>query len=175
MSILQFIKIANRLKSINRSGWSKIGIKSTDAESVADHSYQTALITMLIADLKGYDTCKAVRLALIHDLAEAIVGDYMPEEISKEHKHRVEDNAMNELLTLLPEDVRENYKQLWGEYINNKSKEADLVHQIDKFEMIIQADEYKCKGYSSDRLKEFYESVNSINDEELLAILNNLK
>ena len=173
MDILQFIKIANRLKGIKRRGWSKIDVKM-DAESVADHSYQTALITMLFADLKGYDACKAVRLALLHDLAEAIVGDYMPEEIDEAEKHREESNAMERLLLLLPEELRDRYKELWYEYIGNSSKEADLVHQIDKFEMIIQADVYKDKGYQYDKLKQFYK-LDSIKDKHLLSILNNLK
>ncbi len=175
MDILQFIKITNRLKGVKRRGWSKIDVKTIDEESVAEHSYQTALITMLIADLKGYDSCKAVKLALIHDLAEAIVGDYMPEEIDNTKKHEEESDAMNKLLALLPEPLRDNYKRLWDEYISSSSKEADLVHQIDKFEMIIQADEYEHKGYAHDKLEEFYASIDSIKDEQLLVILNNLK
>ncbi|RMF28614.1 MAG: HD domain-containing protein [Candidatus Nitrosothermus koennekii] len=173
MDILKFIKIANKLKSIKRKGWiAKAKVEEKDAESVADHSYQTALITMLLADMKGYDSCKAIKLALIHDLAEAIVGDYMPEEISNKKKHEEENDAIDNMLTLLPSNIREEYKHLWLEYINNTSKEADLVHQIDKLEMIIQADEYKHKGYSVD---EFYASMNLIRDKDLRDILNNLK
>ncbi len=177
IEIVRFLRMANRLKSIKRRGWiKKVSVDALDAESVADHTYLTALISMLITDLKGLDTCKVLRMALLHDLAEAIVGDHTPEEISVAEKHYIEYEAMKELLQSLPYKIGESYMKIWDEYINNTSKEADILHQIDKFEMCLQAKEYEDKGYPHLLLKEFYDSSSDyIKDRDLLMLLNHLK
>jgi putative hydrolase of HD superfamily len=44
------------------------------------------------------DSNKLVRMSLIHDMAECIVGDITPfDGISAQQKHKLEDNAMNYL------------------------------------------------------------------------------
>jgi putative hydrolase of HD superfamily len=84
-NILKFFLTASNLKRLKRKGWiSKASIDSSTAESVADHSYMLALIALVISDLKHMDTCKVLKISLLHDLAESIVGDYMPEELDKE-------------------------------------------------------------------------------------------
>lgn len=146
--MLEFFLNACRLKRVKRKGWlvkAKVGEEHT--ESVADHSYLLALMSMVIADMKGLDACKAVRFALLHDLAESITGDYMPEEMDRERKKVVENDAMLKLLNMLPEDVRAEYARLWDEYVNCKSYEAKLVHELDKLEMVIQARCYEEMGY----------------------------
>jgi len=175
-NILQFIYYAIKLKNLKRKGWvKKLNVKDGDAESVADHSYLTALITMLIGDLKGIDTSKAIRIALLHDLAESIVGDYTPEEIDNIDKHNVENDAMEKILSLLPKDISNYYKELWIEYNNKDSIEARLVYEIDKLELIIQAEEYRKKGYPTNKLTEFYNNKEYITDSYLLSMLNDLK
>ena len=41
----------------------------------------------------------------------------------------------------------------------NNSNESQLVHQIDKFEMAIQAKKYEQKGFSKEKLQQFYDSA----------------
>ncbi|MGH9918456.1 MAG: HD domain-containing protein, partial [Nitrososphaerales archaeon] len=68
-SLLQFFLMSGRLKAEMRRGWvKKLGMGRP--ESVADHSYRTALITLIYSDSQGLDTAKALRLALLHDLPE---------------------------------------------------------------------------------------------------------
>ena len=87
--IVEFFESVNNLKWIERRGWvAKVNVK--EPESVADHCYLTALVCMVLADLKGLNTGKAVRMALMHDLAESMIGDYMPEEISSAKKQEEE-------------------------------------------------------------------------------------
>ncbi|MFN3621922.1 MAG: HD domain-containing protein, partial [Nitrososphaerales archaeon] len=77
--ILKILRKAGRLKQIQRTGW-KTKIHIVDAESVADHSFRVGLAAMLLSDLIGLDTIKVVRMALIHDLAESVIGDLMPDQ-----------------------------------------------------------------------------------------------
>ncbi|MEM2920417.1 MAG: HD domain-containing protein [Candidatus Nitrosocaldus sp.] len=164
--MLEFFLTACRLKRVKRKGWLvKAKVSSDDAESVADHSYMLALIAMITADAKGLDTCKAIRMALLHDIAESITGDYMPEEIEGERKRAIEHDAMLKLLSMLPEGLRDEYARLWDEYANCKSEEARLVHELDKVEMVIQARCYEDMGYRG-VLGRFYSYAEPyVNDE----------
>lgn len=173
--IIEFFKKANNLKWIERRGWvAKVNVK--EPESVADHCYLTALMCMVLADLKGLNSNKAVKMALLHDLAESIVGDYMPEDVSAEKKQEEENKAIKIILGKLPPKVRSSYEKLWLEYKKRSSKEAALVHQIDKLEMALQASDYMQKGYNADLLKQFFDSASvHVKDKLLFEMLNSLK
>ena len=174
-SLLQFFLMSGRLKAEMRRGWvKKLGMARP--ESVADHSYRTALITMLFSDSLGLDTGKALRLALLHDLPEAIVGDAMPEERSGRGKTDMETKAMEELLSELPNEHRALYREAWKEFVEGKTPEARLVHQVDKLEMAIQAWEYANERGDPSLAKEFWTSARAqVEDMGLLEILSQVQ
>ena len=146
------------LKSIKRSGWvSKVQIE--DAESVADHTFSMATMAMLLSDMLGFDTHKVIKMVLIHDLAESIVGDYMPGDIAARQKLAKEKKAMKSILSGLPKEVREEYEEMWLEYLHNRTEIARFVHRIDKLEMALQANQYAKQGYSDKLLAPFFESA----------------
>jgi len=85
-------------------------------------------------------------MALVHDMAEAVVGDITPfEGVSKEEKHRREDDAMKQICKHLDGSPKlaEEILSLFQEYETGESPESVLMHQIDKFEMLLQASEYE--------------------------------
>ena len=170
-TLVRFFIRSGRLKTERRRGWvKKLGL--THAESVADHSYRTALITLMFSDSLGLDTGKALRLALLHDLPEAIVGDAMPEERSGKRKIEMETKAMEELLSELPKEQRAVYLEAWEEFIDGKTPEARLVRQADKLEMAIQAWEYANERGDPSLAKEFWASARrQVEDAALLEIL----
>ena len=50
-----------------------------EPESIADHMYRMSLMAMISSFSNGkIDTNRCIQLALIHDLAEAQVGDITP-------------------------------------------------------------------------------------------------
>ncbi len=172
-SILQFLLKCGRLKSEARRGWiRKVGI--TKPESVADHSYRTALMAMLFAELKGLDVCRALKMAILHDLPEAIIGDATPEETSPRERRKQKHWAMMNLISKLPVSVRIEYGSLWNELMKNQSDEARLVSQVDKLEMAIQASEYVQQGYNESLLKEFFETAHRAVKVDLLRKLLSL-
>ena len=173
-----FVKIfstSGRLKSEPRKGWiSKLSI--SDPESVSDHCFRTALMTMILSDSKGLDTGKAVKLALLHDLPESLVGDATPEERHGEAKIELETAAMKRLLADLPPDLKREYQELWYDFIGCRSPEAELVRQVDKLEMALQAHEYVKKGHDPESGMEFIESTRKqITDDGLLKILKKIE
>ncbi len=156
--ILDFFKTAANLKKISRQGWiDKLSLDNP--ESVADHSYSMAVISMVISDLENYNSEKIIKMVLLHDLAESKIGDYTPEQLSKEKKNKIENNAFNEIIKNLPNLIKSQYLQIWQEYQENSSLESKLVHQIDKLEMALQANIYKKDGHSKKELESFFKSA----------------
>ncbi len=169
-----FFNIVSELKKVPRKGWKeKVGIPNP--ESVADHSYNTAIMAMIFSDSKKIDTEKIIKMALLHDMAESITGDFMPNEISKENKRIVENQVVMEILSTLPPNLLDMYRQLWDEYLESSSQESMLLHEIDKLEMAIQAAKYSGEGFSKEKLQEFIDSARrEIKTKELLEILDAL-
>lgn len=155
--LLDLYRICSRLKGIKRTGWVRRGVR--DPESVADHMHRVSFITLTAGEWEGVDTSKAVKMAIVHDLAEAIVGDIAPGDgISKKEKHEKEKKAMEEMVSLVSGPVaQKEIMELWEEYELGESPEAMLVKDIDKLEMIIQAQEYE--EDQGILLQEFFDST----------------
>ena len=172
--LLDFFNIVADLKKIPRKGWKeKVGLRTP--ESVADHSYNTAVMAMVLSDLKEFDTEKILRMALLHDMAESITGDFTPEEISKNDKRKLENHAMLEILSKLPTKLARNYTKIWNEYQDENSKESILVHEIDRLEMALQASKYHSEGYPKEKLEMFFSTAKKeIKSKEVLAVLDKI-
>jgi putative hydrolase of HD superfamily len=162
----------HHLKHLYRQGWLKAGIAPEQCESVAEHSFGVAVLAWLVAGeiYPHLDQFKVLEMALLHDLAEARVGDFTPGTITPEQKHRREREALAGILGRL--GGREDYLALWDEYEAGESAEAKLVRQLDRLEMALQAAAYQQKFPDLD-LAEFFESSRQrVEDETLLEILN---
>jgi putative hydrolase of HD superfamily len=158
--ILDFFKTAVNLKNIARQGWiDKLSIENP--ESVADHSYSMAIMGMVISDLENYDSEKMLKMILLHDLAESKIGDYTPNQISKENKTKIENNAYDEIINMLPDTIKLQYGEIWGEYQKQESPESKIVYQIDKLEMVLQAKMYQKKGAPTEAVVSFFKSAES--------------
>jgi putative hydrolase of HD superfamily len=99
-----------------------------------------------------------LRMALIHDLPEAVIGDLMPSQKTMENKEK-EETAISQILSLLPKMQRENYLAVWNEYQEGKTREAKAVRQLEKIEMALQAKEYKKFGSANKSLERFIKSA----------------
>ncbi len=166
-----------RLKKIQRSGWiRKVDVK--ESESVADHTFRTAVLCMTIGDMKKLDTLRMLKMALIHDACESMIGDLMHygDEREELRKRQLENRVMIGILSLLPEDMRNDYSEIWKDFQDKESLEARLVKEMDKLEMVFQALEYEEEGYDKERLSEFWNSAEeSINDPDVKSIFNVLR
>ncbi len=172
--ILDFLHTSANLKKIPRQGWvDKLSIDKP--ESVADHTFSMAIMGMIFSDLENYDTGKILKIILLHDLAESITGDITPEQISKEEKTAMENNTMKKILVDLPLLLQKQYDTLWEEYQSNNSKEAKLVHQLDKLEMALQAKIYSDDGYPKEKLDSFFSSAEKeITEPKLLDLFKKI-
>lgn len=151
--IIDLFKIAGKLKRTIRYS-SDRGVVVRD--SSADHSWSLALMVLVTAaelDLK-IDVLKSLKLALIHDLVEAIAGDVdatdIGKTITKAAKKRNEKRAMRKLLKLCPRRTAELIGQAWAEFEAGKTKEARFIRALDKIETLthLYTTGYKGKPYA---------------------------
>ena len=172
--IENFFQKVLELKNIPRQGW-KDKLDMDNVESVADHSYSTAIMSMVLSDLEGLDTEKIIKMALLHDLAESIVGDITPDKMNGERKINMENKAMIQILENLPSSISQQYIVLWYDFQKNSSKEANFLHEIDKLEMVFQAKFYLDKGISKEKLRSFFKTANNeIKSKQLRVILSRI-
>jgi putative hydrolase of HD superfamily len=142
--IHDFLHVVENLKSTLRYCHTKTGRK----ESTAEHSWRLALMVFLVAgELKlKINLTHALKLALVHDIAEAITGDIDFEVVSsgkvtKKEKNRLETKAIKKLKKMLPGESGQEIFDLWEEYEYCRSKEAKFVKVLDKIETLIQIGE----------------------------------
>ena len=155
-NVIKFLEITGILKRTPRAGWVEVGVYQP--ESVADHTFRTAFLCMLYADMEALDPLKLLRMALIHDLPEAVIGDLIPSQKTEETKEK-EETAISQILSLLTKMQRENYLAVWNEYQEGKTREAKTVQQLEKIEMALQAKEYEKWGSASKSLERFIKSA----------------
>ena len=131
------------LKLSKRTGWFHHGVPAP--ESIADHMYRMAMLAMLVTYAE-LDVRKCVMMALVHDLAEAQVGDLTPMcQVDKEEKTRREHAAIEYLTRNLLADTpaAQQIRALWDEYEARATPEARLVKDLDCFELCLQTYEYE--------------------------------
>jgi putative hydrolase of HD superfamily len=156
---LDLISEIGLLKKIKRTGWVVQGVE--DVESVAEHSWRVAMLALFFAKDLELDELKLVKMSLIHDLGEVIIGDVKWEQgkkviASQEIKHQDEEKAIKQLFKDNPSFIK--YINLWKEFNEQKTKAAKIVKEFDKLEMVIQAFEYQKEGYSSKSFDQFWEN-----------------
>ena len=162
----EFLEKLNNLKRMPRTGWLLCNIPLSEVENVAQHSFEVAAITLLLADElersgMKVDHQRALKMAIMHDWAEASVTDFPYTALkylgSKDVKMRMERGALKDLLRSLPR--RDEYSKLWQEYSDKRTREAKLVHAADYLSMIIQSIKYREGGNRSRELDELWLAV----------------
>lgn len=135
---------AERLKRLDRTGWTLRGLP-TATETVAAHSYGVAVTAMMLADeLIGrgikVDSEKVLRMAILHDLSEARLGD-MP----KVAKHYFVRDAIHDAERAVFADIVENckrsrlYCEIFDEYEARQTLESQLVKVADVLDLLVEA------------------------------------
>ena len=165
-ALVQLLVFTGALKRLPRQGWLHLGVP--DPESVADHTFRVALMTLLLAqDDPAINAERALVLALCHDLPEALAGDATPfdealadetvdrdllfrsrpaySERADQAKRVAEEAALAQMTAGLTDSLRALIEDAWEEYEAGRTAEARLVRQIDKFEALLQAHEYQAE------------------------------
>lgn len=177
-----------RLKNLERTGWMLRGLPPC-SESIADHSFGVAVTAMLLADeIKSrgveVDAEKVLRMAIMHDWAEALVGD-LPRTATnyfgQEARANAEKRAFTDMTKSLSNTVKEKYLELNETYEKRECLESRIVKAADIVDLLIQTLAFERAGLRG--LDEFWEStviidfklegvVNDVVNEVIQAIVN---
>ncbi|MGI8656701.1 MAG: HD domain-containing protein [Pyrinomonadaceae bacterium] len=153
-----------RLKKLDRTGWTLRG-QAAGAESVAAHTYGVAVVAMMLADelvARGVvvNVERVLRIALMHDWAEARMGD-MPRTGSRyfsvEARRKAERAAFDDIVEAAGEKHRIAYSALHEDYEARGSLEARLVKAADVIDLLLQALTFEIAGARG--LEEFWENI----------------
>jgi len=160
--LLKFFMLVGDLKHIPRTGWVRKNVQNP--ERIAGHMYRMGVMSLFFNEADGVDRDKCMRMALIHDVAETIVGDITPNDpVTPQEKKDMESEAIRSLANLLEDaNVGKEMVDLWQEYEDAQSPEAKVVKDLDKFDMILQAFEYEKEMDSPQRLEEFFSSTKGV-------------
>jgi putative hydrolase of HD superfamily len=143
---------AYALKDERRTGWQLRGVR--EPESVAAHSWGVAYLCLCFADAAaGVDPDRALRLAVLHDVAEAHTGDEPTradpdaETVDPVEKERRERSAVADLLGPFDERLRAD----WESYEERETPTARFVKDMDLVDMCLQAVVYERRArYDAD-------------------------
>ena len=145
-----FYAVLSRMKYIDR--WALM--RNTREENLCEHSYETAVLAHALATLTNrrfggrVDVGRCVLLALYHDASEILTGD-MPTPVKyynpaiRDAYKQVEAVAADKLLSMLPEDLQDEYRPLIGE---TADMEHRLVKAADKLSALIKCVEEERMG-----------------------------
>lgn len=173
--IFDFLQVVEKLKSTFRYNKTTSGRQ----ESSAEHSWRLALMIFVLADELNLeiDASRAVKIALVHDLAEALTGDIdailiAEGKVSKEEKEKQEVVAIEALQKTLPELIGTKITDLQNEYNENKTREAKFVKALDKIETLTQLVE---SGYETYDKPEFIPNYADKAVREFPELIDTLK
>lgn len=148
-----YFAMLSRMKYINRWGL----MRNTRNENLCEHSLETALVAHALAVIgnkhfnRHYDPQRAATLALFHDASEIITGDmptpvkYHSDEIRKAYAE-VEALAVERLVSLLPEELRPEYRELMSMTAPEDEELKPLVKAADRISAVIKCMEERLSG-----------------------------
>ena len=135
--LIAFLGKVEPLKTNTRHSWTAGGAH----ETVAAHSWRVAVMALLLRkEFPGVDMDKVTAMALIHDFGEAVTGDIPAFEKTDSHR-TVEEREVHKLVDGLPEELREEFHQLFREIEAKETPEAKLCKALDQLEAVLSHNE----------------------------------
>jgi putative hydrolase of HD superfamily len=119
-------------------------------ESTAEHSFSLAMAVLCLGDFSNQriDAFKTVKMALFHDLAEALLGDVFHYDKGNSSAEKTsEADALKKLLSPIQDtELSREIFDLWNEFENGSGTEAVFLRGLDRF--LPMYHNYKTKGHS---------------------------
>lgn len=134
------------LKRSRRSGWWIAGVR--DPESVAEHSWRTTIIGMILASHEGADPARTCMMCALHDTPETRIGD-IP-KIGKHYLDAVHPETIVADQTAECHDTSSRtLRDAVAEFEAGETLEARCAKDADKLECLVQAVEYQRQGVTT--------------------------
>lgn len=149
-----------KLKELKRTGWVVEPREIENPETVASHMYGVYLIAYFLLperkkDNDEYDKTKIINMLLVHDLAEAYIGDLLPHQKNKEKEkqERISFDNLSLLGTYSGIANVSEIESLYYEFQKSETINGIIAREIDKLDNLLQLHIYK-KDYP-DKITDF--------------------
>lgn len=145
-TLLDLLLELQRLDRVPRTGYLLSGV--ADPESVSEHSFHVAFLAWALGRrIDGVDAGRAVAIALVHDLAEARLGD-LPRTAARLLPEGAKDAAEAAALAEMVPDgaLADDAGELLAEYAAAGTPEARLVKACDKLQLMLKVTVYEGRG-----------------------------
>lgn len=174
MEDFAFFAMMYRLKWIDR--WDLM--RNSEEDNLSEHSLEVGMLSHALCIIgnkrlgKNLNAEHAALMGMYHDVSEILTGDmptpvkYRNPEIKAAYK-KIEKDADESLLTLLPEDLRDEYRKIFFPE-EQYSYEKRLVKCADKFSAYIKCIQERKAGNDEflDAEKSTIRSIKAMNLEE---------
>lgn len=165
--IVDSILALDPLSELPRTGWRLRGV--VPCESIADHSFGVGVLTMMLIDHlrrcgMEIDGEQALRMALLHDAAEARTGDIPMPSKTPDLRRALKQLERRLVHQMLPPGLARTF----DEAAAGDSLEARIVRAADKLQMMIKLLRYEQTGRGL--LDEFWANPGNVRDEGLPGV-----
>ncbi len=143
---LKFIENIDALKNTYRKCLIMSGQRE---ESTAEHSFSLAMAVLCLSRFSNQkiDVTKAVKMALFHDLSEALLGDTFHYDKNTSPQEVSEGDALKQILSPIANtELSLEIYSLWNEFENSSGPEAVFLRGLDRFLPMFH--NFKTKGHS---------------------------
>ncbi|MBV7440876.1 HD domain-containing protein [Weeksellaceae bacterium TAE3-ERU29] len=137
---ISFIIELEKLKAVYR----KAVIKSDGyrRENSAEHSWHASLASQILFSFSDIevDINKVIKMLLIHEISEIYAGDFFAfgDSENKNHHQDAERKAINDLFKNFPIEFVKSVRDLWWEFEETQTLEAQFAVCIDRIIPFIQ-------------------------------------
>ena len=141
IELLNFLQEAEKLKTTLRHSW----LSSGRQESVAEHTWRTTLMALVLQDkIPQININRVIKLLIVHDIGEIDEGDIPAFDTKKKQwafANKIEKKTVKRLAGILKNETGQRILSLWTEFFECQTAEAKLARALDKLETLIQHNE----------------------------------
>jgi len=172
LDLVSFLQALSDLKCIPRSGWLSHRISLQDVESVADHSFSTSVLSIVLANFevkmgRRVNVERVLKMALLHDLAEVLTFDISKSYLEylgargRKIKNEIEKSACAHLSEAMESfGLSEDYAAVCDEYFKDRTIEAHVVHAADRLDILLQVVNLERRGYPGTMMRDLWQKTN---------------
>ena len=134
---LSFVLEIDKLKNVFRQTHLSLNGRN---ENDAEHSWHMAIMAYILKEYSNedIDIAKAMLMCLIHDIVEIDAGDTYAYDADRLNSQKERENVAKErLFSILPEEQKKEFTDLFDEFELNESPEAKFVHAMDNLQPLI--------------------------------------
>jgi len=138
-------------------------------------AYRTACMCLSLNPTDGLDQTKCMKMALIKDLGVSTTGDVVtaglnPDDITREERFLKEQDAIHKIASSLGGVGGAEIVYLWRELQKGETPEALYVRDMNKLDMVMQADTYE--QTQAVRLDDFFNTTSNAYKTSLFQSLD---